>query len=106
MSTSIAVQPAIAASSSSVGVKSVSPPVPKLSWPPRSLVAVNTPWATRSTVTLRCTEPLAIPLPCQATGGDPLDEPQHGRAYRRIADLRADEVHPVILAADGDDGFV
>lgn len=42
VSTSIAVQPAIAASSS-VGVKSVSLPVPNLSRPPWVLVAVNTP---------------------------------------------------------------
>src|SRR5579859_3715263 len=68
MSTSIAVHPPMAASSNSVGVNSVPLLVPNVSWPPRVLVAVKTPGATRSTVTVRCTESLAIPLPCQAHG--------------------------------------
>lgn len=62
-----AAQPAMTPSSSSAGVKLVSLPVPNLSWP-RMLVTVNTPWVTRSTVTVRCEEPSAIPMPCQATG--------------------------------------
>ena len=47
----MAVQLPIAASSSSVGVKSVPPLPPRLSCPPRSLRAVNRPLAVRSMVT-------------------------------------------------------
>src|ERR1017187_3291867 len=50
MSTSTAVQPPIAASSSSTGVKSAPSPVPMLSWPPRSLLAVYLLFPIRSSV--------------------------------------------------------
>ena len=54
MSTSIAVHPPIAASSSSVGVKSASSPVPNDTLPPRWLTAAKRPGPMRSTVTCRC----------------------------------------------------
>src|ERR1039457_5635899 len=65
MSMAIAVHPPMAASSSSVGVKSAPPPVPRTIWPPRLLVTVSMPLVTRSTVTLRCAGSVAIPQPCQ-----------------------------------------
>src|SRR5260370_36132251 len=37
------------------------PPVPRAIRPPRLLVAANTPFARRSTVTVRWAEPVAIP---------------------------------------------
>ena len=54
MSTSIAVHPPIAASSSSTGEKSVSPPVPIEIVPPRSFVIVYLPAASRMMLTCRC----------------------------------------------------
>lgn len=64
---SIAVQPAMAPSSSSVGMQLVSLPVPNVTWSPRVSVTVNAPWVTRSTGTVRCEEPSVIPMPCQVT---------------------------------------
>src|SRR5580693_131098 len=56
MSTSTAVQPAIAASSSSTGVKSVSAvdPVPIVMCPPRTFVTVYLLFSMRSMLTWRC----------------------------------------------------
>ena len=68
MSTSMDVQPPIAASSSSVGVKSGPSPVPKAIWPPRSLLTVNRPRPALRTVTARCAESVGIAPPCHTAG--------------------------------------
>ena len=82
MSTSIAVHAPIAASSSSVGVKSASPPVPVVIRPPRSLATVNRPGVTRWMDTARCAESVAMPLtlpdPALARGGTGPDQPGPG----------------------------
>ena len=64
MSTSMPVQPPIAARSSSVGVNSASSPVPNEIRPPRSLAAQNRPAPVRSTAMRRGTDVVLIALRC------------------------------------------
>jgi hypothetical protein len=84
MSTSVEVQPPMAASSSSTGVKSASL-VPMSIRPPRSLLTVNLLAATRSMDTVRCAESVAMPstLPDRRPGSL-----APGLARRRVTDRR------------------
>src|SRR5262245_12409712 len=65
VSTSIAVHAPIAPRSSSVGLKSLSPPTPTVIFPPRILLMANLPGVVRSMVTLRCADAVLMPKPCQ-----------------------------------------
>src|ERR1700683_2753777 len=68
MWTSTAVQPPIAASSNSPGVKSVPSPVPMLICPPRSLLAVYRLFSVRSSRTPRWAESVVMAPPCHNPG--------------------------------------
>src|SRR4029077_17458308 len=61
MSISTAVQPPIAVSRRSTGVKSVPSPLPILIWPPRSLVTTYLLFSMRSSRTPRCAESVVMP---------------------------------------------